>query len=175
MGSIAVIEGNECLMRRLTTEDLDQFSVLVTAPLYGKFSPFGKMSQEFAIKSAKLIISNYQLDRYEFLVVIDKKDKTIAGFVGYHPVMFNKSLQYMFFVGFHTKYWGTNIPEQATQMASHYAFNTLSRLILFVHPDDTTALMTAQCIEARFEREALYFGAKLFLFVLERPSSALVQ
>ena len=175
MGSTSVIEGNECLMRRLTTEDLDQFSKLVTDPLYGKFSPFGKMSQEFAIKSAKHIISNYEIDRYEFLVVIDKKDQTLAGFVGYHPVMFNKSLQYMFFVGFHTKYWGTNIPGQATRLICNYAFNTLSRLIIFVHPDDTTALMTVQCVEARFERETLYFGAKLFLFVAEKRSPVVIQ
>jgi len=170
MGSMSLIEGNELILRRLTKQDLNDFTALVTNPLYGKFSPLGRMTEDAAARTVDSIVENYESKRYEFWVVIDKKDKAIAGFVGYHPVIFENEIHNMFFVGFYTKYWGSKFPEQAARYVCDYAFNkkNISRLIAFVHPDDTMGLMCAQIMGAKLEKETLYFGATLFLFSLDK-------
>ncbi len=172
MGSMSIIEGNELLLRHLTKQDLNDFTRLVTDPLYGKFSPLGRITEEVAERMLDHIVANYQSNRYEFWVVMDKEDNKIVGCVGYHPVIFENKLQEMYFVGFDTKYWGSKFPVVATQYACHYAFNEekLAKLIVFVHPDDTTALMCAQIVEAKFEKEAMFFGANLFLFSIEKEA-----
>lgn len=170
MGSMSIIEGNELMLRPLVREDLNDFTRLVANPLYGKYSPLGHMTEELAEKVLDKVILNYQEKHYEFWVVMDKKYNTVAGFVGYHPVLFEEKIEEMYFVGFNTKYWGGNFPEKATRFVCNFAFNQdgLSKLIAFVHPDDTAALMCVQIMNAKFEKEALFFGASLFLFSLEK-------
>lgn len=170
MGSMSIIEGNELILRPLTKQDLNDFTKLVTDPLYGKFSPLGKITEEVANNLVEKVIESYKTNYYEFWVIEDKKAKSLAGFIGYHPVIFEDQLQEMYFVGFYTKYWGSKFPEQATKYVCDYAFNKekVTRLIAFVHPEDTAALMCAQMMDARFEKETLFFGASLFLFSLDK-------
>lgn len=170
MGSMSIIEGNELLLRHLTKQDLEDFVTLITDPLYGKFAPLGKITEEAALSMVDNIVSHYENESYQFWVVIDKFYHNIAGFVGYHPVIFEHKPQKMYFVGFKTKYWGSKFPEQATRFACDYALNqkAISKLITFVHPDDTAALMCVQFLDAKFEKEALFFGVKLFLFSIDK-------
>jgi len=172
MGSMSVIEGNNLLLRHLTKADLGDFTKVVTDSLYGKFSPLGKITEEVAEQMLNHIVDNYHTNRYEFWAVLDKQFQSIAGFVGYHPVIFENVTQEMFFVGFYTKYWGSKFPAIATGYACQYAFEEekIPKLIAFVHPDDTAALMCAQIMEAKFEKEAVFFGATLFLFSLEQKN-----
>ncbi len=174
MGSMSIIEGNELLLRHLTKQDLNDFTALVTDPLYGKFSPLGKITEEVAATMVSNIVENYQKSKYEFWVVVDKLYGALAGFVGYHPVFFENKLQEMYFVGFYTKYWGSKFPQEATWFVCDYAFNKeqIPRLISFVHPNDTTALMCAQIMEAKFEKQALFLGAPLFLFSTSKQDFA---
>lgn len=163
---MSIIEGNELLMRHLTKQDLNDFTALVTDPLYGKFSPLGKITEEIAVTIVNNVAENYPKNSYEFWVVVDKLDGELAGFVGYHPIHFENKFHQMYFVGFYTKYWGSKFPQEATQHVCNYAFNSaqVTQLVSFVHPDDTTALMCAQIMEAQFEKEALFFGVPIFLF-----------
>ena len=167
---MSIIEGNDLTLRYLTQADLHAFTALVTDPLYGKFSPIGKLTEKVAATLVNNITIHYPDNKYEFWVVVDKQDNQIAGFVGYHPIIFENKLHNMYFVGFNTKYWGSRFPEIATQYACDYAFNKeqIPRLLAFVHPDDTAALMCAQIMEAKFEREAKVFGATLFLFSIDK-------
>lgn len=170
MGSMSIIEGNELILRHLTKADLNEFTSLVTDPMYGKFSPLGKISETIAIQVVNHIVENYETNRYEFWVVVDKENKRTVGFVGYHPVIFENRMHEMYFVAFKTKYWGSKFPEQATKYVCDYAFNRehIPKLIAFVHPEDTAALMCAQILEAKFEKEAEFFGASLFLFSIDK-------
>ena len=112
MGSMSIIEGNELLLRHLTKQDLEAFTKLITDPLYGKFSPLGKITEEVAVMMVNNIVNHYEEEHYQFWVVIDKFYNKIAGFVGYHPVIFENKSQEMYFVGFDTKYWGSKFPAQ---------------------------------------------------------------
>ena len=167
---MSVIEGNEFLLRHLTKQDLQDFTVLVTDPLYGKYSPLGRITEEAAELMLNNIVANYDSNQYEFWVVMDKEYNSLAGFVGYHPILFENKRYEMYFVGFYTKYWGSKFPEQASQYACNYALNQrkIPQLIAFVHPDDTAALMCTQILDAKFEREAKFFGATLFLFSINQ-------
>jgi len=170
MGSMSVMEGNEILLRPLVKPDLHDFANLVTDPLYGKYSPLGQLTNDIAKEIVDNILANYDANGYEFWVAVDKKKDTIAGFVGYHPVIFENKTHEMYFVGFYTRYWGSRFPEQATQFICDYAFNKgkISQLLAFVHPDDTASLMCAQIIEAKFQKEAQFFGASLFIFSIDK-------
>jgi len=169
---MSIIEGNELLLRHLTKQDLNDFTTLVTDPLYGKFSPLGKLTEEIAVIVLDSVVQNYHKNSYEFWVVVDKFYGTLAGFVGYHPIHFENKLQQMYFVGFYTKYWGSKFPQEATKHVCDYAFNKeqIPHLISFVHPDDTTALMCAQIMDAKFEKEALFWGTPLFLFTTSKQA-----
>ena len=172
MGSMSIIEGNELLLRHLTKQDLKDFTAVLTNPLYGKFSPLGKITESLAGDLLDNIVKQYDLNRYEFWVVVDKTHKTIAGFVGYHPIVFEDKLHEMYFVGFYPKFWGSKFPEMATKYVCHYAFSQdkLNRLLVLVHPEDTAALMCTQIVEAEFIKEALFFGVKMFMFMIENKS-----
>lgn len=170
MGSMSIIEGNEILLRHLMKQDLEDFTFVVTNPLYGKFSPLGKITSEAASVALEEIIHHYRLNTYEFWVVLDKDENKIAGFVGHHPIVYENRLQEMFFAGFYTKYWGSKFPELATRYVCHNAFKekNIPKLVSFVHPEDTASLMCAQIVDAKFEGETSFFGVTLFLFSLER-------
>src|SRR5579871_2164214 len=101
MGSMSIIEGNELLLRHLTKQDLNDFTALVTDPLYGKYSPLGKITEEIAMMMVNNIVANYHKEKFEFWVVVDKIYNALAGFVGYHPVIFENRVQEMYFVGFY--------------------------------------------------------------------------
>ncbi len=169
---MSIIEGNELLLRHLTKQDLHDFTSLVTDPLYGKYSPLGRITEGAAELMLNSIVDNYGTNQYEFWVVMDKEHDSLAGFVGYHPVTFEEKNHEMYFVGFHTKYWGSKFPEQASQHACDYAFNQkkIPQLIAFVHPNDTAALMCTQILEAKFEKEAKFFGATIFLFSINQQA-----
>lgn len=169
MGSMSIIEGNELLLRHLNQQDLKDFEFVVTNPLYGKFSPLGKISHMAAKTALEGIVANYNLRSYQFWVVVDKEENRIAGFVGHHPIIYENKLHEMFFIGFYTRYWGSKFPEQATRFACDFAFQKLgiNRLISFVHPEDTTGLMSAQMMNAKFEGQVPFFGATFFLFSLD--------
>lgn len=177
MGSMSIIEGNELQLRHLTKQDIDDFTQVVTNPLYGKYSPLGKLSRDAALDALEGIIANYKLRTYEFWVVMDKEENKIAGFVGHHPIIYQQKLHEMFFVGFYTKYWGSKFPEQAILFACNYAFHQkdIPKLLVFVHPDDTAALMCAQMIDAKFEGEVPFFGASFFLFSKEKKDFAKIK
>lgn len=171
---MSIIEGNELVLRHLTRQDLPDLNHVLTNPLYGKYSPLGKISSEVALQALEGIITNYKLKTYQFWVVVDKEENRNAGFVGHHPVIYENKLYEMFFVGFYTRYWGSKFPELATHFACDFAFNKLDipKLIAFVHPKDTTGLMSAQMLDAKFEGEVLFFGATFFLFSLKKQDFA---
>ena len=56
------------------------------------------------------------------------------------------------------------------QETIHFGPATISELLSFVHPDDTTALMCAQIMDAKFEKEALFWGTPIFLFTTSKQA-----
>lgn len=164
------IETNDLLLRHATKEDTSDFVGLVTKPAYGRLSPFGSLSAPMANSVLDTIISDYEKKKTanEFWTVVDKKQNAYAGFVGYQPVVFDNTLQEMFFVGFLRKFWGSDLPLHATIAACKYAFNAgqLARMIAFVHPEDVESIFIAQTLGSQFEKECLFFDATVLLFSL---------
>jgi RimJ/RimL family protein N-acetyltransferase len=171
-----LLDSEELLIRHTNNQDLEAFASLVTQPIYGQYSPFGRPTKESAKILFNQILAGYNNGEYEFWVVLDKKKNlAFTGYVGYHPAHFENEIQQLFFMGFHQSYWGSRYTELAANLACEYAFKkaNIPKLYAFVHPNDMITLRCTQTLGAQFEKEILYFDATLFLFSLHEQNLAL--
>lgn len=162
------LETDTLLLRHTDKQDSEDFSSLVSLPAFGKLSPFGSVTKENAGIILDSIIKNYENEAYDFWTVVDKKNNTYAGFVGYQPVVFENQSEEMFFIGFYRKFWGSELPLSASKMVCEHVFKKgrISRLIAFVHPEDVESIYIAQSLGSQFEKQTLFFDATVLLFSL---------
>lgn len=162
------LETKELILRHIDKQDRDDFVNLITLPAFGRLSPFGSLTTEGADSVLNRIIQSYSSKNQGsgFWTVINKKDNSYAGFVGYQPIVFEQTSVEMFFIGFNRRFWGTQLPLAAAEAVNHYAFTlgNIKQFIVFIHPEDVESIYIAQNLKYNYEKECLFFDATVLLF-----------